>query len=338
MDTDAARLVEHLAAALSYVYTDDEDRARRSPPYPLPAALESHRAAIVDALRAATTEDREVRIVPRTLTPERPLMRGDVDGSKPYNFADAAIALVAVGAIGLDDAHRLLPLLPPSSGMRRQLVVMHRDAGRLDKAEAEIVAMGDDAWLGWRDLARGWARDGDADSFFRHWSKYASAKERTRMDDLKRELVDGITRRRGWRQALDAVRSERRLGDAWSRQVLATAGRSMSSGELVAVFAREAAGVLTRTTELEILLDALRRETSRGPEDDPALLAGILDELIAIDPTTSRDVMRRRDHLLFSSWPVIGRAETLARVRAAVRTPDLKRQLTVLARDISPSA
>jgi hypothetical protein len=43
--------------------------------------------------------------------------------------------------------------------------------------------------------------------------------------------------------------------------------------------------------------------------------------------------MRARDALLFATWPAQADAETLADVRRAVRTPDLRAQLTRLPRD-----
>jgi len=44
--------------------------------------------------------------------------------------------------------------------------------------------------------------------------------------------------------------------------------------------------------------------------------------------------MRWRDGELFGLWPAFGEQATLDRVRAAVRTPQYRRELKVLARDL----
>lgn len=78
------------------------------------------------------------------------------------------------------------------------------------------------------------------------------------------------------------------------------------------------------------MLDA----TGKDPERNHPALDGIVDRIIAVDPGTDRATMRARDGLLFHLWPAMGEQATLDRVRKAVRTPTIRRELTTLPRNL----
>jgi hypothetical protein len=88
--------------------------------------------------------------------------------------------------------------------------------------------------------------------------------------------------------------------------------------------------------ECGLLSRAVRAAAGHNPERDHPLLPGIVDRIIAVDPTTDKTTMRWRDAELYGLWPAYGEQATLDRVRAAVRTPQYRRDLKTLARNLTP--
>ena len=64
-------------------------------------------------------------------------------------------------------------------------------------------------------------------------------------------------------------------------------------------------------------------------------LEGILDRIIALDPTESKEQSRLRDYALSKTWPLIGQEATLRRMRSAIRAPMLRNEYDRL-RDVAP--
>ena len=63
------------------------------------------------------------------------------------------------------------------------------------------------------------------------------------------------------------------------------------------------------------------------------MLNDVLGRIIAIDPRATKLQGQRRDWLLMDCWSLIGDPATLKRVRAAIRAPMYRRELSVLAKD-----
>jgi hypothetical protein len=189
--------------------------------------------------------------------------------------------------------------------------------------------MGTNAWVGYREIGAAHAAAGDAAAFFAGWKRYNAREARNRMADLKRTLVSAVARRQGWQAAL-AVTSDKRIGPDFARYAF---DAETDVDGLLALFSADAAGVLTQADELVVLVRAVCAATPRNPDRDHPRLAEILDRIIAVEPST-KDTMRWRDGQLFRLWPAIGAQSTLDRVRKAVRTPSIKRELKVLAREL----
>lgn len=252
-----------------------------------------------------------------------------------FDFADAACALLAVGALDDAEVESLIEPLPAHCGIRRQQVLNRLATGDLAGARAAADQIADGlSWVGYRDIAAVVADRGDAKAFFASWKRYAAGQDRNGMVELKRRLVSGVARNQGWRAAL-AVTDDKRVGAAFAKCAFA-AFADGEVDELQRVLAGEAAGILSEQDELSLLAQAVRAASGHNPERDHPLLGGIVDRIIAVDPTTDKTTMRWRDGELFALWPAYGEQATLDRVRAAVRTPRLRRDLTVLPRDVRP--
>jgi hypothetical protein len=226
-------------------------------------------------------------------------------------------------------AERVAGHLPPHSGFRRQLVRNSLAAGDLAAAARHAAAMGSNAWVGHREIGAAHATAGDAAAFFAGWKSYNAREARNRIADLKRTLVSAVAGRQGWQAAL-AVTKDKRIGPDFA---LYAFDAEADVDGLLALFGGDAAGVLTQADELVVLVRAVCAATPRNPDRDHPRLAEIVDRIITVEPST-KDTMRWRDGQLFRLWPAIGEQPTLDRVRKAVRTPSIKRELKVLARDL----
>ncbi|TQS46032.1 hypothetical protein [Cryptosporangium phraense] len=330
----AGPVLDVVVQGLTAPATAAEREAMASPPYPVPAAWAAPRDRLLRELgdRLPATGDGPPTVT-RTLGAPRPFR--DVVRSLgrpgPFRFADAACALLAAGALDDSDVDELVALLPGTCGIRRQQVLNRLTADDLEGALAAADRIpGDTGWAGHRDVAAVLADRGDAAGFFAGWKRYAAGQHRDGMAALKGRLVTGVARAQGWPEAL-AVTQDKRIGPGFASDAFSAFGADVEG--LSQVLAGEAAGVLPEIDELSVLVPALVAASGRDPERDHPLLAPILDRIVAVDPTTDKATMRARDHLLFSLWPAIGEHPTLDRVRKAVRTPSLRRELTRLPRE-----
>lgn len=238
-----------------------------------------------------------------------------------FDFADAACVLLAAGELDDADVEALAEFLPSYCGIRRQQVLNRLAAGDLAGARAAATDS-----VACRDIGAWLADRGDAAEFFGDWKRYEAGRDRHGMADLRRRLVAGVAANAGWQAAL-AVAGDKRIGPAFARYAFSFV---TDLDELRGAVA----GVLSELDELSVLARAVRKASGHNPERDHPLLGEIVDRIIAIDPTTDKATMRWRDGELFGLWPAYGDQATLDRVRAAVRTPRYRRELTVLARDL----
>jgi hypothetical protein len=313
------------------------------PPYLLPAALLPHRDRLMMELRSRV-EGRGGGpwVVTRMLVNQRRLDSQFLDelGRGPFEFGDAACALVACAALSIDDAREIIVSVPTHGGdsLRRQIAMTLRDRGALDEARAEADRIGEYSWSAHRDIGWKLAVEGDHEAFFRHWRQYEAGKERDRMARLKETLIRGVAEKRGWKAAVDLAMAEKRLGAGFTPVALRQAAESMSPDQLITFFAHDARGLLAEKEELRLLVDALLRAAPKNPTSEHPLLAQILDRIIAIDPLIDKETMRSRDGLLSRLWPATAEEETLKKMRKAMRTPSLKRELSVLPRNVFPGS
>jgi hypothetical protein len=329
-------LVDVLIEGLTAPVTDEEHRASTSPPYSTPAALVAPREMVLRELQAHLPADGDGPMtVTRVLGPAQPY-RVEVNLLRQrgvFRFADAVCALLAIGALTDDDVETLLPCLPASCGIGRQQV-LNRLAGG-DVAGARVAAdriRGDTGWKGHRDVAAVLADRGDAAGFFAGWRSYAATKDRHDMTGLKRRLVEGVARVAGWEAAL-ALTADKRLGPAFAVHAFTAFGGDVD--ELRQVLA--GTGVLSELDQLTLLAEAVRVASGKDPTRNHPHLDELVDRIIAFDASTDRATMRTRDWLLFSLWPAMGEKATLDRVCKAIRTPQYKRELKLLPRDLSAS-
>ncbi len=330
-------LTSILAMALTFIPTDAEQEAASNPPYLLPASLRTSRERIAVELDDRTVEPLAgTPVVTRVLARARSvpeatrLLLGDDD----IDFSDAVCVLLAAGALTIDDARTLVPLVPGPrpTGLQRQIVVSCLTAGNLHQAHLEAEALGPEAWIGSRDIARWHARRAESRQALDLWPKLASGKERHDMQRLRLDLVHNVARVRGWRAALELT-SDRRVGHSFRTDALIGVAESGDVELLTAILADKAAADLSELERLRLLVTAVVADSPRSPQLDHPLVEELIDRLLAVDPTIDSATMRIRDSLLSQLWPALGSSETLARIRKAVRTPGLRRELMVLPRD-----
>ena len=332
-----ATLTDLVAEGLTAPVTEAERDAARTPPYPVPAAQAGPRERLLSELTARVPEEGDGPATVTRIKGTPVAYRAEVASlGRPgrFDFADAACALLAVGALTDADVEALAGFLPPYSGVRRQQVLNRLADGDLPGARAAADRIGDGlSWVGYRDIGAALADQGETAEFFGDWKRYAAGRDRHGIAELRRRLVEGVARQDGWRAAL-TVAGDKRVGPDFARFAFV----AESVEELRRAFAGDAEGVLSEVDELTVLTRAVRAASGHNPRRDHPLLAGIVDRIIAVDPASDKATMRWRDAELFGLWPAIGEQATLDRVRAAVRTPCYRRELTVLARELRPSA
>lgn len=321
-----------VASGLTAPVTEAERDAAARPPYPVPTARIAPRAGVLRLLADHLPVDGDGPLTVTRVKGTPVSYRAEVrrlGRPGPFDFADAACALFAVGALDDADVEALAGFLPAYSGVRRQQVLNRLATGDLAEARAAAGRIADGLeWVGYRDIGAWLADRGDTGEFFTDWKRYAAGQDRQGITELKRRLVVGVAGKDGWSAGL-AVTADRRIGPAFARFAFEAYPVDDVEGLRGAV-----AGVLSERDELTVLARAVRQASGHNPARDHPLLGEIVDRIIAVDPTTDKATMRWRDDELFGLWPAYGERATLDRVRAAVRTPRYRRELTVLARDL----
>jgi hypothetical protein len=322
-----------VVAGLTAPVSPAERAAAASPPYPVPSAQQAPMQHLLRELQSLLPSSGDGPLTVTRVRGTPVSYRAEVSAlGRPgrFNFSDAVCALLAVGALTDPDVDALAEFLPAYSGIRRQQVVNRLRADDLPGARAAADRIqGGYAWVGYRDIGRALADRGEATAFFAEWKHYAAGKDRNGMTELKRLLVTGVAFRHGWQAAL-AVTEDKRIGPTYARYAFS----AEDLDGLREVLAGDAAGVLSEVDECTLLARAVRAAAGHNPGHDHPLLKEVVDRIIAVDPTTDKAVMRWRDAELFGLWPAYGEQATLDRVRAAVRTPRYRRELTTLARDL----
>ncbi len=82
------------------------------------------------------------------------------------------------------------------------------------------------------------------------------------------------------------------------------------------------------TDRLFLLVGAVVAASPTDPEVDHPRLPSLLDEIIALDPTSSKDTIRLRNWLLLNLWPAFGDQASLDRAYKAARGPQAKGDLS----------
>jgi hypothetical protein len=343
VNPETSPLPDVLTDALRYRYTEDEREASRRPPYPIAAALRPHRDRIMGELRSRVQPKSGAPwVVTRMLVSQRKLDSQYLDLAERgfFEFGDAACDLLACAALSIGEARGIVDSVPDfdGDGLRRQIALTLRDRGMLDEARTEANRIGEYSFMVHRDIAWKLADEGDYESFFRHWRDYAAGKERQGIGQLKTTLVSGMAEKHGWRAAVNLAVAEKRLGAGFKDVAISQATSTMPLEQLIEFLAHDARGQLPEESELWLLVRALRREAPWKPTSEHPLLGEVIDRIIAIDPLVDKATMRSRDMLLAQLWPTMANPETLKRVRKAMRTPSLKREFSVLPRDVVPSS
>jgi hypothetical protein len=251
-----------------------------------------------------------------------------------FDVLDAICLLLTGGLTTMETAETIRGSLTGSSAafLHRAIVYRHLGDGDISRARqaADHPVMGEHTWVAWRAVGEYYAAQADAERFLGAWPKYSAGKNREWIDTMRRTLVIAVSRARGWREAV-ALTGDKRIGTDHKADALAPIAATGDTASLSQLFATEPeVAALGELTKLRLLIDAMLADPAAPPDDDHPELAGVLARLVAVDPTVSKGQMRTRDWLLVSCWPVIGRPETLTAVRAAVRTPNLRRELTRL--------
>ncbi|QFG68545.1 hypothetical protein [Ornithinimicrobium pratense] len=248
--------------------------------------------------------------------------------------ADLACLAYAVGLLQERDVDAILEQLTPlqRGGLLRQRIAHQVSIGRLHEAHQTAASL-TTPLRGHRDVGLHLARAGDHARFFAEWPRLEPRRGTAELVELREELVRTVGRHQGWRAALELVDGHRRLGDRYVFAAL-SGGPVADYDELGRHLDADLGSRLTQTQRTQLLVDQLLREVppavTSAPEDPRVLpLAERVGKL-----TGDRDVVRARDWQLVQLWPVVADEATLRRMRAMVRTPDLRRELTALRREL----
>lgn len=339
-----------LLQAVQFSPSDEEENASACPPYPTPAALRPFQAAAQAALhkrlaqqdadplcstRLYESAERFSESAPRVLR-----------ATHAFNVSDVVCLLIAGALISVDTAQRAIAActlrLAPRFMQRALVYRLLADADVAGAARAaDSPVFGEEAWVGWRAIGDHHAAQADAPAFLALWPRYGARFQRSGIDDMRRQLVEAVSRVHGWRDALALTRHKHIGNGAHVHGMAYVALRPLAEHtpveELDALLhsAPELAtcDALDELGRLNLLVDALRASTPRRPGQDPPMLNDVLGRIIAIDPRATKLQGQRRDWLLMDCWSLIGDPATLKRVRAAIRAPMYRRELSVLAKD-----
>ena len=256
--------------------------------------------------------------------------------------------LLAGGLLSVEDLARGAELVSEitAESFGRSIVLRHVTLGDIAAAEqaADHPRLSRHPYVGWRVIGTHHALHGDDAAFLKRWAKYRTSEEKTWIAETRLTLLEQISRTQGWRTGLAATRRPR-ISTPGSREMhvraalrpLADTTRDPALRELFAT-APELAEVDVPVQLATRVRSVLARAQDRERHADHPDLRPLLDEIIALDPGTTRDLMRTRDGLLFGLWETIGDAATLTQARKAMRTPGLQREMKRLADDIEPPA
>lgn len=358
VDLTVPGLLDAVLAALQAPLPADEEERWRKAPYPTPTIFreaETLARPIVETLRDAP-EDGPLytqQLVGVTWLKEaaRLLLTESSFGGVRFELSNTVCVLLACGALPVSELGRLL------EADRFERLVLARIAAaavsthlaRADLAAAHDLA-DDPCWTrsergkdvrptAWRTIGEWHLRRAEADEFLALWDRYRTKPVRNFdnklwLDQVRRGLITRVSEERGWRAAADLA-DDARLGDgAYRGAALIPLVEAGDVDELRRAHGDPVFAGLTEPARISQEVRALRVHAPRRPDHDHPELAALLERILAIDPLETKEAMRTRDNLLVDCWPLIGDEATLKRVRAALRTPALRRELKVLAREI----
>ncbi|MCK0112291.1 hypothetical protein MWU75_09090 [Ornithinimicrobium sp. F0845] len=296
-------------------------------------------AALEPAVEAAPDD---TLFIPQLLTPvarlehHRSMLTRQAHPPGPAELAGLADA---VGLLSEDDVDAILAALPPIAhgGLLRQRIHRLVTAGHLEEAHAVADSL-KDPLRGHRDIGLHLARAGDVEGFFATWPRLEPRRATAELVELREELVAAVARTGGWRAAVELVDTHPRLGDRYLFSALG-AGPIAQYDVLLGLLDGDLSGRLTEVQQAQLLVDELLREVEPSshrvalPPEDSRVLA-LAERLGAIDG--DRATIRVRDWQFVRLWPLIAEEATLKRVRALVRAPNLRRELSALGREIRP--
>jgi hypothetical protein len=356
-------LSELALEAIGTLPSPEEEEAASRPPYPMPACKAMFLPVAREALRhrleqggadpmcstrlfgrARKFSDAARVELANAVGPagdfEKQLLRHRLVDS---DVCDMICLLLAGGLIPVDTAHEAVAAsaygLAPRF-LQRAIVYRHLGDGDVESAKAacDDSVWGDEAWVGWRSVGEYFAAVADAKSFLALWPRYQARQERDWMDDMRRSLVIAVSRACGWREAV-ALTRDKHIGNKGHIHgmlyvALTPLAESGDTGPLRRLFDEPVLADLGEFGRLQLLVDAMKAGMSRPAQTDPPELGEVLARVIAIDPTASKQQSRQRDWLLLDCWPLVGEPATLKRLRAAIRAPLYRREISRLAKDI----
>lgn len=344
--TSADRLIQLLFEAVTYSITPDETEAYSEPPHPLPAVLESFYDAAKEVLQQRLTDGGENPLCSIRLYEAAGYFTNEVRNwlyGADLQVSDPICLLLAGGLVSVEIVRQAIEvcadLLAPS-WMQRAIVYRLCAKGQLDAAmqAADSEVFGEEKWVGWRAVGDYLAHEGDAAAFLKLWPKYKAVHQRHIIDGMRRDLIEAVSHRYGWREAVELSRDKRMSPKSHLNGLAYVALRPVAeTGDVKALdrlLSTEELPGLDELARLQLLIDAMQasypKADESGSDADHPDLSWVLPRIEAIDPSVSKERSRRRDWLLCDLWPVIADPATLKRVRSAVRAPLYRKELREL--------
>ncbi|MDR0439731.1 MAG: hypothetical protein LBI59_01925 [Candidatus Accumulibacter sp.] len=343
--------------AISALPSPQEQEAASRPPYPMPAYKAAFLPVAREALRRRLEQGGADPLCSTALLERAQkfsdaarveLANTDGPAGDPQRLVDSDVCdmiclLLAGGLIPVDTARKAAESSAchlESRFLQRAIVYRHLADGDAESAKAacDDPVWGDEAWVGWRAVGEHFAAAADAKSFLALWPKYQARQGRDWMDDMRRSLVAAVSRARGWREAV-ALTRDKHIGNkghfyGMLYVALTPFAESGDTKTLRRLFDEPALAGLDEFGRLQLLVDAMCAAMPGPAQTDHPELGEILARIIAIDPAVSKQQSRQRDGLLLDCWPVVGEPATLKRLRAAIRAPLYRREISGLAKDI----
>ena len=255
------------------------------------------------------------------------------------------LKLLRVGGVVGDDCLQQAieatqhPLEPPALQRTRVFGFLAEHDVEAAEREAESPHLDGRNWTAWRAIGEYRAEHGDEDKFLTLWPKFDARQKKEWIERMRQSAVEGVSRHHGWQAGVRLARHRRiktrSNADLMLKTALQPLTETMSARELDTLV-RDAPELtdLPEMWRLLLLVDAmLAHPHEEIPQTDHLDLASVLDRIIAVDPTESKEQSRLRDYALSKTWPLIGQEETLRRMRSAIRAPKLRNEFDRLRRD-----
>jgi hypothetical protein len=195
-------------------------------------------------------------------------------------------------------------------------------------ARNDVVGQKSEEHLGWRIIARYYAKKADTDNFFKVFKLCEPSQEKSDMELIKIDLVQSVMRTHGIETTIKLL-SHKNIGERYTERalsVLADEGEYAKLKELFADYPQLRQP--EKETDLNILSAAYERAAKQGLVLNDAEFDTLFERALTVNPKLKWGDCRLRDWILFSlGLASKNNKERYTRCRKAIKNNWIKKEL-----------